>query len=235
MDGDIAPIAEICDVAERHGAMTYLDEVHAVGLYGPRGGGIAEREGLMRPPRRDRGHAGQGLRRGRRLHRRVGRAVRLRPQLRVAASSSPPRCRRRWRPARWPASGTSRRATERGRSSAGGAAARGAGRGGRAARRNPSHIVPVMVGDAALCKQVSDLLLDQHGIYVQPINYPTVPRGTERLRITPVADAHATPTWTISYPRSPSSGRSSAWLGLPKGDRRPAVAAGRRFSGRSAR
>ena len=71
MDGDIAPIAEIVDVAEKHGAMTYLDEVHAVGLYGPRGGGVAEQRGLMRPRHPDRGHARQGLRRRRRLHRRV--------------------------------------------------------------------------------------------------------------------------------------------------------------------
>ncbi len=109
MDGDIAPIAEICDVAERHGAMTYLDEVHAVGLYGARGGGIAEREGLAHRIDRDRGDAGEGLRRGRRLHRRVGRAVRLRAELRVGVHLHHRRCRPRWRPARWPACGTSRR------------------------------------------------------------------------------------------------------------------------------
>ena len=99
MDGDIAPIAEICDVAERHGAMTYLDEVHAVGLYGPRGGGIAERDGLARPHHRHRGHARA------RLSASIGgyiaasaSAVRLRPQLRLGLHlhhRAPARGRRR--------------------------------------------------------------------------------------------------------------------------------------------
>ena len=81
MDGDIAPIAEILDVCEAHGAMSYIDEVHAVGLYGPRGGGVAEREGLMDRYHRDRGHAGQGLWSHGRLYRGVHRAVRFRADL----------------------------------------------------------------------------------------------------------------------------------------------------------
>ena len=208
MDGDIAPIAEILDVAEAHGAMTYLDEVHAVGLYGPRGGGVAEERGLMDRVDADRGHARQGLRRGRRLHRRLGGAHRLRPQLRLAASSSPPRCRRRSPPARAPAirapEGERRRAAAPARDGAR-SSAPGSTRLGIPHLPNPSHIVPVMVKDPVKCKMISDILLDDYGIYVQPINYPTVPKGTERLRFTP-SPLHTDADLDHLIGRSPRSG-----------------------------
>ena len=186
MDGDIAPIAEICDVADKHGAMTYLDEVHAVGLYGPRGGGIAEREGLM-----DRVTVIEGT---------LGKAYGVVGGY-IAASKSlcdfvrsfasgfifttalPPHV----------AAGARASVEHLKRSSKEREAHQAAVGKVRARLKaigipmldNPSHIVPVMVNDAAKCKWLSDLLLDQSGVYVQPINYPTVPRGEERLRITP--------------------------------------------------
>ena len=186
MDGDIAPIAEICDVAERYNAMTYLDEVHAVGLYGPNGAGIADQQGAAHRLSVIEGTLGKafGVMGGYiaasdalcdfvRSHASgFIFTTSLPPAIAAGALTSVQHVR----------TAHDLRASQRDRVDA---VRRRLDQAGLPHLDNPSHIVPVMVRDAKQCKAISDRLLSQHGIYVQPINYPTVPRGSERLRITP--------------------------------------------------
>lgn len=186
MDGDIAPIAEICDLADKYNAMTYLDEVHAVGLYGPRGGGVAEQEGLMDRLTVIEGTLGKafGVMGGY-----IAASAELCDFVRSFASgfifttALPPAV----------AAGAAASikhlkisSAERDAHQTKVAQVRAElDRIGIPHVENPSHIIPVMVGDPVKCKFISDVLLKDHGVYIQPINYPTVPKGTERLRITP--------------------------------------------------
>lgn len=186
MDGDFGPVSAICDLAEEFGALTYLDEVHAVGIYGPRGGGVAERDGLM--PRIDIINGtlakGYGVMGGYiAASARMVDAVRSYAPGFIFTTSLPPVV------AAGAAASVRHLKTDRGLRDLHQMKARIVKmrlRGlGLPITDHGSHIVPVHVGDPVHCKILSDMLLERHGLYVQPINFPTVPRGTERLRFTP--------------------------------------------------
>ncbi len=186
MDGDISPIAEICDVAERHGALTYLDEVHAVGLYGPRGGGIAEKRGLMERIDVINGTLAKafGVLGGYiASSREIADTIRSYSSAFIFTTALPPAVAAgALVSVRHLKNSGNERAIHQERAAT---LKKRLRQSGLPVMPSQSHIVPVLVGDPVRCKQVTDILLDNYGIYIQPINYPTVPRGTERLRITP--------------------------------------------------
>ncbi|WP_147113495.1 5-aminolevulinate synthase [Tateyamaria sp. syn59] len=186
MDGDIAPIAEILDVCEKHGAMSYIDEVHAVGMYGPRGGGVAEELGLMDRITLIEGTLGKayGVVGGY-----VTGSAALCDFIRSFASgfifttALPPAVAAAARTSiRHLKQSDQERIQQRERVAY---LRKRLDQEGIPHMDNPSHIIPVMIKDPVKCRMLSDYLMQQYGIYVQPINYPTVPKGTERLRFTP--------------------------------------------------
>ena len=212
MDGDIAPVADIADLAQKYNALTYIDEVHAVGMYGPRGGGICERDGVM-----DRIDIIEGT-----LAKGFGvlggyiaasaaiiDAVRSYAPSFIFTTTLPPMVAASACAAvRHLKASDAERARHQHMAALTKHALRAAG---LPIIDNASHIVPLMVGDAGCCKAASDLLLARHAIYIQPINYPTVAVGTERLRITP------TPRHTEAHVAALVEALVDVWrtLGLP--------------------
>jgi 5-aminolevulinate synthase len=228
MDGDIASIAEICDLAEEFGALTYIDEVHAVGMYGPRGGGIAERDGVMDRIDIIEGTLGKafGTMGGYiAANKAIVDAVRSYAAEFIFTTALPPAiCAAALTSIEHLKASTNERVLHQRQARMTKAILADAG---LQVMETDTHIVPLLVGDACQCKAASDMLLDKHNIYIHPksiftpINYPTVPKGTERLRITPtplhtdemifalgcVLDS----VWTsLALPRKPADARVTA-------------------------
>src|SRR2546425_5988197 len=186
MDGDVAPINDICDLAQRYDAMTYCDEVHAVGLYGPRGGGITEREGaacrvdvIEGTLAKAFGCLGGYIASDAAL---VDAVRSYAPGFIFTTALPPAICAAATAAIRHLKASSFERERHQERAARVKAVLNGVG---LPVMPSTTHIVPVFVGQPDKCKEASDLLLAEHGVYIQPINYPTVPKGTERLRITP--------------------------------------------------
>lgn len=212
MDGDIAPIADLVALAEKYNALTYLDEVHAVGLYGPSGAGVAERDGIMGRVDLINGTLGKafgvsgGYVTGPAP---IIDAVRsFAPGFIFSTSLPPVVAAGGLASVRWARAHNEIRVQHQERAQR---LKDMLAQYGLPVMKTPSHIVPVMVGDARCCKEGSDVLLDEYGIYVQPINYPTVPRGTERLRFTP------TPLHTDAMMRDLATALNDLWKRLHMG------------------
>lgn len=215
MDGHIAPMAEICDLAAKYGAMTYLDEVHAVGMYGPRGAGIAARDGVMHRIDIINGTLAKGFGvMGGYIAATAACCDAIRsyaPGFIFTTSLAPAVAAGALASVRHLKGSEAERQMHQERAAAVKAALTDVG---LPVMENPSHIVPVAVSDPVHCKAVTDTLLNDWGIYVQPINYPTVPRGTERIRITP------TPNHNDRHIAELVGALSALWAACPVGNGR---------------
>ncbi len=212
MDGHISPIAELCDLADKYGAMTYLDEVHAVGMYGVRGGGIAEREGVMHRIDIINGTLakGFGVMGGYiAASRACCDAIRsFAPGFIFTTSLAPAIAAGALASIRHLKATPFERARHQERARV---VKRRLKDAGLPVMDNVSHIVPVFVGNPVHCKAVTDALMDRYGLYAQPINYPTVPRGTERIRLTP------TPLHTNAHIDQLVGALTELWQACPLG------------------
>lgn len=227
MDGDVAPISDICRLSKHYGALTYLDEVHAVGMYGKRGGGIAERDGVMQEVDIIEGTLAKGFGT---LGGYIAASLSIVDAVRSFAPGfifttalPPPIAAAALASIRYLKTSSYERILHQNTAEL---LKSRLSRAGFPVMQTFTHIIPVVVGDASRCRKASDHLLHRHGIYLQPINYPTVPLGTERLRITP------TPFHSERHIESLVEALSETWdaLGMERARSRHSRSIGQRFT-----